>query len=180
MRVAVVEVVDRVLPMAAGDDGGRRTELVQPRGEHAARGVEARECLRLEQIRRHHGRERKEVPDQRFDGVVLEQLGAGARDHHRIDDERHCPALQIAGDRFDQRAREEHPGLRGVDSDVAEDGIELRDDEGRWQLVDRADLDGALRGERDDRPRCRGRPPPRTPSDRPGCRRRRPSRTSRS
>src|SRR5204863_5947139 len=85
--VPVEKMVDGLVAVPAGHDNRGRPELVQPLGELAARSISARERLRLEQVRRDDGRERKEPPDERCDGVVLEQLRAGARDHHRVDDE---------------------------------------------------------------------------------------------
>ena len=81
--------------------------------------------------------------------------------------------LEEAGDRLDQRAREEHPRLRRIDADVREHGLELGDDELGRQLVDRRDADGALGGRARRSRTCRSRPPRRTPSGRPGCPRRR-------
>ena len=85
--LAVEEVVDGVLPVPAGDEHHRRTELVQALGQRApVLDVEARERLGLGKVRGHDGCERKQLRDERLHGVVLEQLGARARDHHRIDD----------------------------------------------------------------------------------------------
>ena len=87
-----------------------------------ARGRPTRKRLRLAQVRRHDGRERKQARYERLDRVVLQQLRTRARDHHRIDDKRDVSAPQAkSATVVDQRAREEHPGLRGVDADVVED-----------------------------------------------------------
>ena len=87
--------------------------------------------LGLQQVRRDDGREREQPVDEGFDRVVLEQLRAGARNHHRVDDERHRVLGEEVGDGLDQLAREEHPGLRRVHADVVEDRLELRPDEAR-------------------------------------------------
>ena len=57
---------------------------------------------------------------------------------------------EIVGDRLDQPAREEHPGLRRVDADVAEDRVELRAHELRAELLDRGHADRVLRRQRDE------------------------------
>ena len=62
--------------------------------------------------------------------------------------------LEVVRDRLDQRAREEHPGLRRVDADVVEDRVELRAHELRRQLVDRGDADRVLRRQRDEHRRA--------------------------
>ena len=77
-----------VVAVAAGHEHCGRAELVQPLGQLATRAVETGERLRLHEVRRHDGCEREEPADERVDSVVLEQLRAGARDHHRVDDER--------------------------------------------------------------------------------------------
>ena len=164
------------LPVTIAARGAELDEPLRLRG----RVARADERRRLVGIRRHDRRQRKQARDERVDRVVLEQLRARARDHHRIDDERHGVRVEEVGNGLDQPRGEEHPGLRRVDADVVEDGVELRGDELRRQLVDRRHAGRVLRRQRDDRATCRDSPPPRTPSGRPGCRRRRPSRTRRS
>ena len=148
------QMVDGLLAVPARDDHRRCAELVQPLGELAARAVEAGERDRLVEVRRHDGRERKETRDQRVDRVVEQQLRARARDHHRVDDERHAALMQEVRDGVDDRLREQHPRLRGVDADVVEDGVELRADEVARQLVNGRDLLRVLRGQRDERGRA--------------------------
>ncbi len=142
--------------------------------------VEPGERPRLVEVRRHDGRERKELADERVDGVVLEQLRAGARDHDRVDDERHGMLAEVRGDRLDQRrARRASPS-----------SPRRRRCRRRPRRAARARTPAAARGSRSRR-RCsarsarrartfRARRRRRTPSGRPGCRLRRPSRTSRS
>ena len=79
---------------------------------------------------------------------------------HRIDHERNAVHAQEIGDGVDQLAREEHPRLGRVDSDVGEDSLELRLDELRGQLLHGGHAERVLRGQRDDRARpeaARGR-----------------------
>ena len=93
--VAVEEMVDRGVAVPAGDDRPRprRARAAAPRAR--ARGASTPgERLRLHQVRRHDRRERKEPRDERIDGIVLEQLRAGARDHHGVDDERNADAAR--------------------------------------------------------------------------------------
>ena len=90
----VVEVVDRLLAVSAGDDD-RGAQLVQALRQLAARRSRPiGEHLGLTEVRRHDRREREQPPDEHVDSVVLEELRARARDHHGIDDERHPAALQ--------------------------------------------------------------------------------------
>ena len=136
--------------------------------------------LGLHQVRRDHGREREERSTSDLDGVVLEQLRAGARDHHRIDDERYPVLGEEVGDGLDQLAGEEHPGLGGVDADVGEDGLELGLDEARGQLLDgRRRRACSARSARRSRS-SRSSPRPRTPSGPPGSLRRPRSRSRQS
>ena len=136
--------------VAAGDDHGRRAELVQPLGELAPRCLAARERDRLGRFGVTTVASGNSRATSALDRVVLEQLRARARDHHRVDDERHRVLLEVVRDRLDQPPREEHPGLRGVDADVREHRVELRDDELRRQLVDRRHRGRVLRRERDE------------------------------
>ena len=130
------------------------SELDEALGQVAARRAgHPRQRLRLGQVRRHDRREREEAADQRLDGVVLQQLRARAGDHDRIDHERNGMALEELRDGLDDRAREEHPRLRRVDADVVEDGVELRADEVRRQLVHGRHRRRVLGGQRDERAR---------------------------
>ena len=133
--LAVEEVVARA---AAGDDRRARAELDEPLRLLGGIAL-ADERRRLVHVRRHDRRERDQALDEDGDGVVLEQLRSRARDHDRIDDERHGVRVEKVRDGLDQARGEEHPGLRRVDADVVEDGVELRRDELRRQLVDRRD-----------------------------------------
>ena len=124
--LAVEEVVDRIVAVPAGDDHRGSAQLVEPLGQLAPRAAVPRQRLGLRQVRRDDRREREQPVDEHVDRVVLEQLRARARDHHRVDDQRHTVHGEEVGDRLDQLAREEHPRLRRVDADVVEDGLELR------------------------------------------------------
>ncbi len=151
MLAPVEQVVDRVVAVSACDDHRRRTELVQSNGELAARRVDARKCLRLHQVRRDDGRERKQTPYERVHGVVLEQLCARRRNQHRVDDQRRGMSSEEACDGLDHAPRAEHPGLRRVDSDVRVDRLELRDDKGCGHFVHGRHTGRVLRRQRDDR-----------------------------
>ena len=151
MLAPVEEMVGRLLAVPAGDDRRPRAEPHERLGQLGRRRVRPRQCPRLEQVRRHHGREREEPADEHLHRVVLEQPRAGARHHHRIDDERQRMLLEPVGHGLDDLAGEEHPGLRSVDPDVAGDRVELRAHEPRRHLVDGGDLARVLRRERDDR-----------------------------
>ena len=117
-------------------------------------GPVADEQPRLDLVRRHHGCEGEEPRDQRCDGVLLQQPRARARDHHRVDHERHRMLGEEVRDRLDHRRREEHPRLGRVNADVVEDRLELGAHELRRQLVHGDHADRVLRGQRDDRARA--------------------------
>jgi hypothetical protein len=108
----------------------RTTARVAPGGS-----APAGQALGLREVRRHDRGQRKEPADEGLGRVVLQQLGARAGDQDRIDDERNRMTLEEVRDRLDDRAREEHAGLRSVDADVGEDGVQLRADERGRQLV---------------------------------------------
>ncbi len=120
--------------MPAGDDHSWRPQLVDSL-RHRTACSRARERLGFVEIRRHDGREREEPGHEGFDSIILEQLRAARCDHYGIDDERDWMVSEIVGHDLDQVSREEHSGLRGVDTDVVEDGLELSGDEVRRHLV---------------------------------------------
>ena len=111
----------------------------------------ARERLGLGQVRRHDGREREEPADERSTASsrssVAPELATmtGSTTSGTGCSSRKSATVSI------ERPREEHPGLGGVDADVVEDGLELRRDEGRRQLVDVGDGRRVLGRERDER-----------------------------
>ena len=151
--LTVEEVVDG-LTVSARDDHGRSAESMDPlRQLRLSNSLLLGSCenLRLREVRRHHRGQREQPLDQRLDRSVLEQLGARAGDHHRVDDQRNGPLLEKVGDRLDQTCREQHPGLRHVDADVIEHSFELRVNELGRQLVDRRHAHRVLRGQRDQR-----------------------------
>src|SRR6266545_5783506 len=84
----VEEMIDGFLAVPAGNDHGRCPEFVNSPGELSPGATAAGKRLRLEQVRRDDRRERKEPGHQDLDSVVLEQLRARARHHHRVDYER--------------------------------------------------------------------------------------------
>ena len=109
---------------------------------------------------RHDRCEREQQRHERGDRVVLDELRARGGDEHRVDDERRRVGGEEQRHLFDHAAGVEHPGLGGIDADVGEDRLELRDDEGRGHLVDGGDARRVLGGQRDDRRhavRSRGR-----------------------
>jgi hypothetical protein len=153
VALPVEEVIDRILAMPTGDDHSRSAELVDPLGQLAP-GSLAGEHLGLHQVRGDDGRQREQPFHEHFHRIVLQQLGAGARDHHRIDHERHPVGSEKVGDDVDELTREEHSRLRGVDSDVREDRHQLRLDERRGQFLHSAHPERILRRQRDDRARA--------------------------
>ena len=158
VALAVEEPVHGLGPVPARDDHGRGAERVDALGEilparpRPSTGRPASTQASCE-VRRDDGGEREQTVDERADGVVLEELGAGGGDHDRVDDERHRSRLQVAGHRLDRRRAEEHPRLGRVDADVVEDRVELRADELGRKLVDGRDLGRVLRRQRDERRR---------------------------
>jgi hypothetical protein len=155
MPLAVEQVVDRVVAVAAGHDDRTGAELDDrlcqlgtcPGAWHRAM---ASQDERLVEVRRHDRREREEARDEDVDSVVLKQLRAAARDHHGVDGERHVDVGEVVRHRSDQLRGEEHPGLGGVDADVVEDRVELRADEIGRKLVHSRDGGRVLRRQRDE------------------------------
>jgi hypothetical protein len=148
------QMVDGLVAVAARHDDRGSAELVQPLRELAPRALEAGERDRFVQVRRHDRGERKEAGDERVDRVVEQQLRARARDHHRVDDERHAALVQEVRNGVDDRLREEHPRLCCVDADVVEDRVELRPNEVVRHLVNGGDLLRVLGSQGDDRRRA--------------------------
>jgi hypothetical protein len=149
MAEAVEEVIDR-LAVAAGDDHRRRSESVDPLGQLALRSL-ARELLCLGKVGGDDRGQREEQADQRLDRVLLEQPRPGARDHHRIDDERTGMRREHIRHDLDQRSREQHPRLGRVGAEVVEHRFQLGAHELGRKLVDGVHADGVLGGQRDDR-----------------------------
>jgi hypothetical protein len=148
--LTVEERVDGLAPVPAGDDHGLRAERVKTAGELGTRSRSACERLGLHQVGRDHGGEREEPGDERVDGVLAEEAGPRAGDHHGVDDERRGMRREILRDGLDDRRGEKHSRLCAVDADVREDRVELSDDELRRHLVDGRDACRVLCGERDD------------------------------
>ncbi len=168
---AVEEVVDGGLAVTAGDDRppARRARAAARRAR-GARRVDAGQRLRLGQVRRDDRREREEPPTSALDRVVLEQLRARARDHHRVDDERH--RVPPRGSRRRSRSAR---GRRASRSSPRRRRCRRRPpraarDELRRQLVDRRHRRACSAPSARRARRCRRRPRRRTPSGRPGCR----------
>ena len=170
-----------VVAVAAGDDRRPARRARASRSASSRRAPSrAGERDGLVQVRRDHRREREEPRDERADRVVLEQLRARARDHHRVDDERHRMRLEVAGDRLDQRAARR----------ASRSSRRRRRCRRRPRRAARRRTPAAARGSPSRRscsarsarraPTCRAPRPRRTPSGRPGCRRRRRCRRSRS
>src|SRR2546426_6176202 len=100
----VEEMVDRLVAVASRHDNGPRAEIVQTLGKITPRPRCPCKYFRLLQVRRDDGREWKQPPHQGLDRVVLQELCAGARDHHRIDDQWHVATIEEARDALDQLA----------------------------------------------------------------------------
>ena len=103
---------------------------------------------RLGQVRGDEVGDRQQVGAHSLDGIGFEEAVAGGRDHHRVDGEEAEPAGRgTGGDDFDEPARAEHPGFRGVDGHVIEHGVELV---GHEIVVDRIDPGHTVRVLRDE------------------------------
>jgi hypothetical protein len=151
---AVEEPVDGFRAMATRDDDSGSAELLNSLREllpiRIVRIRNAGEDACLLQVRGHHGGKQEEPLNEHGDGIVSQQLGARSRNHHWIDDKRHRVTLEKRGDGLDDRRAEQHPRLRGVDTDIGEEDLELSTDELRRRLVHRSHLGRRLRRERDD------------------------------
>ena len=63
----------------------------------------------------------------------------------------HSVPADLVRDGFDDRRAAQHSGLRRIDTDVQDDGVDLLTHELRGELHDRSDARGVLGGERRDR-----------------------------
>jgi hypothetical protein len=148
----VEQVVHRLGPVTSGDERGPGSHGHQPlRQDGAVLGDQPGECLSLGQVGRDHGGQREQPADQHRDRVGKQQPAAGTRHHDRVDHEREVPSGQRVGDGRDERRREQHAGLGRVGSDVIEHRVDLVPRERRRDLVDGADPERVLRGQRHDR-----------------------------
>ena len=156
-------------------------ELVQPLGELLPRRLDARERLRLGQVRRDHGREREQPRRRALHGVVL---AAASRRSSRPSPGRRragrgaprgTPATVSISRR--EKSIPVFAASTPMSSNTASSCATTNSGGSSW-IGGHAQR--VLRRQRDEHRRCRARPPRRTPSGRPGSRRLRRSRTSQS
>jgi len=112
-------------------------------------GLAAGEDARLGQVGGHDRGARKQVADQRFAGGRVEQHGTGLGDHDRVQHDGRVLVEEVerADDGRDGLDSAQHPDLHRIDADVVDDGRHLGDDHLRRDRLDRAHLDGVLRGD---------------------------------
>src|SRR5260370_25617547 len=117
----------------------------------AIRYVVAGQDSRLAQVRRHDGGQREHHIAHHRDGVGFEEGVAARRDHHGISHYiRHLTNADSIRDGAYYLGSGEHPSFRGCDREVIRDRIDLRGDEGRIEVGNRAYAARILRGYRGD------------------------------
>ena len=100
VAVPVEEVVGRLGPVPAGDEGGGGPHRDQPLGQRGPiLGGQAGQRLRLRQVGGDDGGEREQPDDQRRHRVGQQQPRTRAGHHDRVDHERKVPPGQLVGDR---------------------------------------------------------------------------------
>ena len=155
MLPAVEERIGGLGSVTSGDYHGGRAECMHGLRDRSPVDIlaegNARQRTGLRQVGRDDDSKRKQAPDQHGDRVLAQQARARRRHHHRIDDQRDRPLREEVRDGLDGRGREQHARLRRVDSDVAEDGLELSEDDVGRHLVDGRHTGRVLRGQGDDR-----------------------------
>ena len=105
-----------------------------------AANLHAGEDLRLGDVGRDQLRDGQQLRLQGVDGLVLNQLGAGGGDHHRIDhDVTGLVVRKLLCDHPDQRRRGHHADLDRIGEDVCEHGVQLVGQKLRCDLKDACD-----------------------------------------
>src|SRR5260370_35460579 len=163
---AVVEDVYCILILdVAGEGDGSGAAALYQRGARAQgnqrlrrlahritiRHVAAGQDTRLAQMRRADGGQREHHIAHHRDRVGFEEGVAARRDHHGIDHYiRDLTNADSIRDGAYYLGSGEHPSFRGCDREVIRDRIDLRGDEGRIEVGNRAYAARILRGYRGD------------------------------
>lgn len=153
--MGVQEVVGVVGAVPAFQEDGAAIGVADlpRRGDHVlfCFHVEPGEDLRFGDVRGNERREREQVRDERLDGVVLHQGGAGRRDHDGVDD--HVRRLVISEpvrDDADELAGGNHADFDGVGPNVLKDRVDLLLQKLGRRLLDSPNAGRVLRRQRRD------------------------------
>ena len=102
----------------------------------------------LGDVGRDDGRQREQATRERLSGIFGNEAGARSGDHDGIDDDILCvPGTQAVGDNLDNLGRGNHANLDGVGADIVKNGIDLRRDNIRGDVLHGGDAQGALCGD---------------------------------
>ena len=102
----------------------------------------------LGNIGRDNGRQREQATRERLSGILGNEASARSGDHDGIDDDILCvPGTQAVGDNLDNLSRENHADLDGAGSDIVKDGIDLRRDNIRGDILHGGDTERVLCGD---------------------------------
>ena len=113
------------------------------------------QCHGLGNIGRDDSRQREQATRERFGGILGNEAGARSGDHDGIDDHVRCvPGAQTVGDNLDNLSRGNHADLDGAGSDIVKNGIDLRRDNIRGDVLHGGDTERVLCG--DGRDGCLG------------------------
>lgn len=87
-------------------------------------------------------------PGKRFGGVLCDQASARGGDHDGVDDDILCvPGTQAVGDNLDNLGRGDHADLDGAGSNIVKNGIDLRRDNVRGDILHGGDAERVLCGD---------------------------------
>ena len=102
----------------------------------------------LGNIGRDDGRQWEQAAGKRFGGVLCDQASARGGDHDGVDDDILCvPGTQAVGDNLDNLGRGDHADLDGAGSNIVKNGIDLRRDNVRGDILHGGDAERVLCGD---------------------------------
>ena len=101
----------------------------------------------LGNIGRDDGRQWEQAACKCFGGVLCDQTSTRGGDHDGVDDDILCvPGTQTVGDNLDNLGRGDHADLDGTGADIVKNGIDLRRDNIRGDVLHGGDTERVLCG----------------------------------
>lgn len=105
----------------------------------------------LGNIGRDNRRQREQAAGERLGGIFGNQPRARGGDHDGVDDDILCvPGAQAVGDNLDNLGRGNHADFDGAGSNIVKNGIDLRRDNIRGDVLHGGDTQGVLCGDSSD------------------------------
>ena len=109
----------------------------------------------LGNVGRDNGRQREQAAGECLSGILGNEASTRGGDHDGVDDDILCvPGAQAVGDNLDNLGRGNHADLDGAGSDIVKNGIDLRRDNIRGDVLHGGDTECVLCG--DGRDGCLG------------------------